>query len=53
MPEYLPEGKLMTASENIYYTRSEKLLNEAKRNGTILEARALTLIHISEPTRPN
>lgn len=40
MPEYLPEGKLMTASENIYYTRSEKLLNEAKRNGTILEARA-------------
>lgn len=40
MPEYLPEGKLMTVSENIYYTRSEKLLNEAKRNGTILEARA-------------
>lgn len=40
MPEYLPEGKLITAPENIYYTRSEKLLGEAKRNGTILEARA-------------
>lgn len=40
MPEYLPEGKLITTSENIYYTRSEKLLNEAKKNQTILEARA-------------
>lgn len=40
MSEYLPEGKLLHTQENISVTRSPRLLREAIRKGTILEARA-------------
>ena len=40
MSEYLPEGKLISTQENINILRSPQLLNEAKRDGKILEARA-------------
>ncbi len=40
MSEYLPEGKLISTQENINILRSVQLLNEAKKEETILEARA-------------
>lgn len=40
MSEYLPEGKLVATQENINILHSVPLLNEARRNETILEARA-------------
>lgn len=40
MSEYLPEGKLLHTQENTSVTRSPRLLREAIRKGTILEARA-------------
>lgn len=40
MSEYLPEGKLISTQENINILRSPQLLNEAKKEEKILEARA-------------
>ena len=40
MSEYLPEGKLISAQENINILHSPQLLAEAKKDGKILEARA-------------
>lgn len=40
MSEYLPEGKLISAQENINILQSLQLLAEAKKDGKILEARA-------------
>ena len=40
MSEYLPEGKLINTPENRAVTRSARLLQEAARKQTILEARA-------------
>ena len=40
MSEYLPEGKLISAQENINILQSVQLLAEAKKDGKILEARA-------------
>ena len=41
MSEYYPEGKLMNTEENRAALRSERLLRDAMRDGTILEARAV------------
>lgn len=41
MSEYLPEGKLVATQENINILNSVPLLNDAMRNETILEARAI------------
>jgi small subunit ribosomal protein S1 len=40
MSEYLPEGKLISTQENINILQSAQLLNDARINETILEARA-------------
>lgn len=40
MSEYLPEGKLISAQENINILHSPQLLNEARREEKILEAKA-------------
>ncbi len=40
MSEYLPEGKLISTQENINTIHSIQLLNEAKKDEKILEARA-------------
>lgn len=40
MSEYLPEGKLILTQENINILHSQQLLNEAKKEEKILEARA-------------
>lgn len=40
MSEYLPEGKLIATQENINILHSPQLLNEAKKEEKILEARA-------------
>ena len=40
MSEYLPEGKLIISQENINILQSPQLLNEAKKEEKILEARA-------------
>lgn len=40
MSEYLPEGKLISNTENINTLKSIQLLSEARKSGKILEARA-------------